>query len=159
MRFACCITKSTNKHSEYCKKNFNSNNSKTNEPQRYVCYHISYTWSKFEPKLNYQLLKLTPDPIPSTLLQVRENRIRNFGHLNRKWKSSYLNNNSLYFGSLNSPEVCHKFRVLTGYRYLVRAQAFPNDFEDDFKCVVITYGPPEGNTTSIFKQAYTRNIR
>lgn len=52
---------------------------------------LSYTynvplvvWSKIEPKLHYQLLSLTADPVPTVQLHVRGNRIQTSGYPEEK---------------------------------------------------------------------------
>ena len=127
---------------------------KTKETQRYVCQHIAYTWSKFEPRFRYQLLTLTADPIPSTLLHVRENRIRNFGYLNRKGKSSYLNQNALNFRSSTHQKCFTNFCFLQVIGTWYPLMHSPNDMDNEIDCIVLKVGRPEGNISLMTRRAY-----
>jgi len=148
------MTKFTNKHSEYLKQFFNISNSKTNETQRYVCQHMVFFSSKFEPRLNYQPLTLAADPVHSTLLHIRENRIRIFEYLNRTGKSSYSSHNALNFRSSTHQRCVKNFYFLQALGTWYVLMHTHNAMQDRYGCSVINYGYPEGNMSLITKEMY-----
>jgi hypothetical protein len=81
------------------------------------------------------------------------NRIRKCGYLYRKGKSSYWSNNALNFGSSAHQKCVTDFYFLqaAGTWYILKHS--PNALEDTLDCVVVTYGPPEGDISSITIQA------
>jgi hypothetical protein len=74
------------------------------------------------------MTELRNDPMPSVQLYVLENRVHTSERIKRNGYIELIKLQRVTFQKFHSPQFCHKFLVLTVYRFLVRGLALQPPF-------------------------------